>query len=402
MINGDSETSPSPKKKRKFTIESVKRKDKAKIEPVLATFTNGKPVKDVNLKGYLQQKCRGDDVHKAERIFAVETPWINYVGKNYGQSNIMPVRESIFIGILDKSSGKMRLVETSSYTLHPELALNKKKRKTTHDESYQEKQERIISQFGSKKAKQVLKQRKFNAVNVEGMVGAIQQASTDVKVTKEDLKASVEEENDYLTLLPECDREAKTPEEVYKLEWIAPDFFLANFETEARKHMANEIVVDETYSSLAKEIIAIAKFETDEENQVRLICVGLYVEQLLRFSRLSKYKMRKASDILSDCPNVVKYHILDQYTVGKQRSFSEVDKDRVLCLIIVLTLIGCKYEVFTSTLIESLHINIKKLHLLMRAVGATYINANLSFKLKFPLTKIAKSYKKIKGINGRM
>ncbi|XP_064099408.1 DNA-directed RNA polymerase I subunit RPA49-like, partial [Macrobrachium nipponense] len=371
-----------------------------------ATFSNGKPRISGNLKGILHMKNTANFRYQSQRLFVVETPWLNYFGKNYNDSDSCPNQDLVFLGVLNKSTGKMRLIETSSYTLQPKVSFEKDTTDSVSEQTYQEKVERITTKFGSKRAKKIMKQRKINQVNVEGMAEAIQEATVDVTVEQDDLMISADNECDYLTLLPENDREAKSPEEVYKLEWIAPDYFLANFEDIAREHIADKTESDKTesdktesdeaYSLLTRVMLSVAKLEADEENQVRLVCLALYVEYLVRLCRLKNRDLWNRM-VLEGCPHEVKQHILNQYTKGKGkgRTMSAEDKDRILCLILVLALIGLKFEVAANILVESLHIDIKRLHLLMRAIGASYVGENFSFKLRFPLTKIAKSYKKM-------
>ncbi|KAK7068480.1 hypothetical protein SK128_006107 [Halocaridina rubra] len=390
------QTSPSKSKKRKFVIESVIRKDKLLAEPVLARFLNGRPCKDGNLRGRLFQNNTNNLRYQNNRLFAVETPQLTYIGKNYGVENSAPIKELYFLGILDKKTGKMKLVEMSSYTLYPNLpTFIESEPDLPLEETYTEKQRKIISEFGSKKANKAYSQAQMVKVDPEGMAEAIHQASTSVEVTEDDLNHLITNEESYLALLPECDRNASTPEEVYKLEWIAPDDFLAHYETVGRQHLKSELKFDETYSSLMKVIAAIAKFELDDESQIRQVCLALYIEDLIRFSRLKSWELRKGTPVLQDCPERVKYYIFHTYTSERGKVFSATDKDRLLCCILVLSLIGCKYEVFTTTLIESLQMNIKKLNLLMKAIGATYMRESNCYKLKFPLTRLTKSYKKI-------
>ncbi|XP_066984808.1 DNA-directed RNA polymerase I subunit RPA49 isoform X1 [Macrobrachium rosenbergii] len=389
-------TPRSASTKRKFVIESVERKAKSRAEPVLATFSNGKPRKSGNLKGILHQNNTANFRYQSQRLFTVETPWLNYIGKNYNDNDSSPNHDLVFLGVLNKATGKMRLIETSSYTLQPKISFEKDPTNPESEETYQEKVERITTLFGSKRAKKVMKQRQINQLNMEGMAGAIKEATADVTVEQDDLMISADNECDYLTLLPESDREAKSPEEVYKLEWIAPDYFLANFEDIARKHIADKMEFDEMYSLLTRVMLSVAKLEADEENQVRLVCLALYVEYLVKLCLLKNRDIWNRT-VLEGCPHEVKQHILNQYTKGrgKGRTMSAEDKDRILCLILVLALIGLKFEVAANILVESLHIDIKRLHLLMRAIGASYVGENFSFKLRFPLTKIAKSYKRM-------
>lgn len=65
------------------------------------------------------------------------------------------------------------------------------------------------------------------------------------------------------------------------------------------------------------ELLAVARLEEDEENQVRLACVALYVEYLLTFLRMKGKDLRdmKVKDkSLEGCPPKIKSHIMNEYT----------------------------------------------------------------------------------------
>ncbi|XP_063612583.1 DNA-directed RNA polymerase I subunit RPA49-like [Penaeus indicus] len=242
-LTEETETPITPTlKKRKCLIGDVHLKQNAKAEPLLVSFSNGRVLDNADLNGTLYQNISTSKRRIRHRVFVVDTPKMRYAGKNFGLTAGMTSRESVFIGVLDKNTGKMELVETSSFLLHPVLedikSTNHHLKDSVHSLTFDEKQEQVVTSFGTKKAKQYVNRRKQYQVNTEDMALAIDQAASAVDLKSEDLEQGVEEKNPLLSILPECDRDALSIEDVYKLEVIAPDYFLCNFEKTARHLLA--------------------------------------------------------------------------------------------------------------------------------------------------------------------
>ncbi|XP_042224040.1 DNA-directed RNA polymerase I subunit RPA49-like [Homarus americanus] len=388
--------------KRKCVIEDVIMRNTRKVEPLFVTFANGQPVEGAHLSGTLHQNITRDRRHQHKRILEIETPGLNYDGTNFGKEvSSLSAKQSVFLGILNKATGKMRLIETSSYCVHPVLESTKTTKallkKSSDLLTFAEKQEAITSAFGSKRAQQSVNRRKLYQVNAQNMSVAIDQATSSVTLDPTYLEVS-QEDKTILAILPECNRKASRPEDVYQLESIAPDNFLAYMEDSARELLDGKDP-DPKSTLLFKELLAVAKLEEDEENQVRLTCLALYVEYLVTFLNMKGrdiQHMKVKDKNLQGCPPMIKRHILDEYTHNhlNKRVRSSQNEDRAMCCAMVLSLIASKYQLSLSTLLSSLMVTRDKLNTLMKVVGATYVTAKNSYVLKIPLAKLAKPFKK--------
>ncbi|KAG7167781.1 DNA-directed RNA polymerase I subunit RPA49-like, partial [Homarus americanus] len=294
----------------------------------LVTFANGQPVEGAHLSGTLHQNITRDRRHQHKRILEIETPGLNYDGTNFGKEvSSLSAKQSVFLGILNKATGKMRLIETSSYCVHPVLESTKTTKallkKSSDLLTFAEKQEAITSAFGSKRAQQSVNRRKLY--------------------------------------------QASRPEDVYQLESIAPDNFLAYMEDSARELLDGKDP-DPKSTLLFKELLAVAKLEEDEENQVRLTCLALYVEYLVTFLNMKGrdiQHMKVKDKNLQGCPPMIKRHILDEYTHNhlNKRVRSSQNEDRAMCCAMVLSLIASKYQLSLSTLLSSLMVTRDKSNL---------------------------------------
>ncbi|XP_071535361.1 DNA-directed RNA polymerase I subunit RPA49 isoform X1 [Panulirus ornatus] len=396
--------STSVLKKRKCIIEDVILKNNVKAEPLFVTFANGRPQESASLKGTLHWNTSHDRRRRHRRMFTVETPRLNYVGKNFGnETGTSFTNHTQFLGILDKATGKMRLMETSSFCAHPMLetasTTNYLFAKPHQSFTYDEKEEVITSAFGSKRAKQLVSHHKQYQVDAQNMSKAVNQAAESVSVKASELIDDSQEEESLVAILPECNREAGCPEDVYKLESIAPDSLLVYFEEFARNLLLEGKNHNPKWTSLCRELLARAKLEKDDENQVRLTCVALYVEYLLSFLRMKSRDLRYFrfnDNNMKGCPPKIKNHIMNEYTQHNhnQRFRTRQNEDSAFCCVLVMSLIANKYCLPVNTLLLSLGIPRDKLNLLMKVIGATYVAKSHSYELKIPLTKLRKPHKR--------
>ncbi|XP_063594454.1 uncharacterized protein LOC134771447 [Penaeus indicus] len=142
---------------------------------------------------------------------------------------------------------------------------------------------------------------------------------------------------------------------------------------------------------LFRELLASAKLEEEEEKQLRLTCVALYVEVLLKFLRL---KDRDLKNALQDCPAKVRNHIFHKYTemVNQKRIRNREAADRAMVCLLILAFIVNKYQLSVSALLQSINIDRNRLEVVMRVIGASHIWNGISYKLQLPLARVAKQY----------
>ncbi|KAK8381158.1 hypothetical protein O3P69_008198 [Scylla paramamosain] len=399
----EEETEKRPRmKKRKYIIEDVVMKKKKKIEPLLVNFANGQPLEGSELIGTLHRRTDKQEPHSVHNMLTIKTPFLNYAG---GQTVAqMSGGVTTFLGILDPDTGRMRLMETSQYTVQPlvkDTTPSKTIKAVLDASTYDEKQEATAAAFGSKKAKQAVNRKRQNKVEAETMSGAIDQAAStaaDHILNVEDYMEQ-QEETSLLTILPPCNRKANKIEDVYQLENLAPDDFLAQLQESAETLLCGQDLGPKN-SLLFREMMENARHQGKYKNQLRLACLALLVKHLLAFIDLKDPMLKdfmKGRIMEDSCKGVISW-IMQEYTVKQGNFISKTkrDEDRALCLSLILAFISSRYELSVSTLLQSVPVNRDRLNLLMRVIGATYSSATHSFVLKFPLAKYSQSLKKSK------
>ncbi|MPC25388.1 DNA-directed RNA polymerase I subunit rpa49-like [Portunus trituberculatus] len=389
-------------KKKKYMIEDVVMKKKNKIEPLLVSFANGQPLEGSELIGTLHRSSDKQEQRSVGNMLTFQTPFLNYAGRLTNAKVSGGV--TTFLGVLDPGTGRMRLVETSQYTVQPlvkDTVLCKPIKAILDAKTYDEKQEVTASAFGSKKAKQAMNRKQQNKVEAETMEGAIDQAAATIIDSNFNVEDYLEQQQDtsLLSILPPCNRKANQIQDVYKLETLAPDDFLAQLQESAEALLSGQ-ELEHNSTLLFREMVENAQHEAKYANQLRLACLALLVSHLITFVNLRDPMLRKFMNgkvMENSCSGVVNW-IMQEYTV-KQGNFisrTKKDGDRALCLTLILAFISSKYELSVSTLLQSVPVNKERLNLLMRVIGATYSSATHSFVLKLPLAKCSQPAKKSK------
>ncbi|KAG0713004.1 DNA-directed RNA polymerase I subunit RPA49 [Chionoecetes opilio] len=388
-------------KKRKYVIEDVVMRTNNKIEPLLVNFANGQPLEGSELKGTLHRREK-QGVNSTHKLLTIKTPFLGYAGS---QTNAqMPVGMTMFLGILDSHTGKMRLIETSQYTVQPVLkdtAFHNASKGPDEVNTYDEKQEAIAASFGSKKAKQAVARRRQNRVETDTMSGAIDQAAAaagDQALGVEEFMEQ-QEGTSLITILPPCDRKATTILDVYKLGELAPDDFLAQLQEQAEALLGGQDP-GPTSTLLFREMVENARHEHKFGNQLRLACVALLVKHLVAFLDCKNPLLRDFGKgrIMTDCCNGVVAWIMQEYTLAQGNFITKTkkDEDRAFCLSLILAFISSRYELSVSTLLQSIPIKRDRLDLLMKVIGANYSTSSHSYVLKLPLAKYSQNFKKSK------
>lgn len=403
------EVEKGPKmKRRKYLVEDVVTKSANKIEPLLVDFANGQPLHGADLRGTLHRVSDKHGVHAKNSLLTVQTPILSYTGTE--TRTRQPGSVNTFLGLLDKATGRIRLVEASQYTVQPviqKLASTVTGRGLPDTATYNEKQEAIAAAFGSRKAKQQVARRRQNQVEAETMSGAIDHAAAVAVDSSEAVGRHLEqqEETSLVGILPPCNREASRVEDVYCLQDLAPDDFLAHMEESATAILTAQQELDPKSTLLFREMVENAKHESKFGDQLRLCCVALLVNHLLAFLTCRGNLLRdfEKGHLMDGCCRRVAVWVVQEYTQkqGSLLTRTQKDEDRALCLLLILAFISNKYELPVSTLLQSVPIKKERLNLLMRVIGATYKATTHSFQLKLPLAKLTQNVKKIRGTKSR-
>ncbi|KAK3867743.1 hypothetical protein Pcinc_026823 [Petrolisthes cinctipes] len=262
-----------------------------------------------------------------------------------------------------------------------------------------EKQEAMVAAFGTKRAKQVVSRKLQYKVDATNMSDAIDQAAKSATTkTTDELQHELQSQDDSLQhLLPCCNKQATTIQEVYPLHKLAPKRFLDHLE-EPANNILNHNNHMESLCPLVKELICGIQLESNDKTRLKLCTVCVYIQHLHTFLRLTGKELKKEveeEEPLKGCPRVITQYILRQYSVGKgkYRCRSSSHEDKVMCVIIILSFIINKYQLFTETLLQSLPINKQRLDIIMKVIGARYSPTNRIYTLKLPLVNIVRKYK---------
>ncbi|KAB7507631.1 DNA-directed RNA polymerase I subunit RPA49 [Armadillidium nasatum] len=281
-LNNLSSTSEKKKvPKRTFVIEDVIVKDYDKMEPCLVQFSNG-VVKDTSkLEGKLLRNMSEKHIRRrSERILTVSNGNMTYTGKNFGDNIDPNIANRNFLGILDKNTNKMKLIEMSTFIMHPQLDIRPQAVDSFISSLKQgEKRSLLNETFGGRRERATVKNIEARQFDVHDMAGALHDMTQ--KIDTEDMEEEFEEAFSYDDILPPCDRDANLVENVYKLADIIPDMELVLYNDEAVEYMDNKKDT-EGLSLLVRQTIANAKLSEDEEETAKLICIALYIQNLIR------------------------------------------------------------------------------------------------------------------------
>ncbi|XP_076058002.1 RNA polymerase I subunit E [Oratosquilla oratoria] len=378
-------------KKRTYKVADVIVKKKTRAEPVLMTFSNGSLEPGSGLTAKLHTNNSTEFRRRQrQRLATLDTDKLNYFGKNFGIDEVTTVKEQTFIGIYDKDTCKMKLVEMSCFNMKPRIIVPSSKNpvlvNSEQTQTYMEKQEQFAEDFGTKKAKLKMDRVKLSKVNAEEMESAMSQAVKDVTVAEKELDWA--KGMKYEDVLPPCNREAEKVEEVYSMD----DIVFAS-ELEMLRKKADEVweaeKLEEGYSDLFKYLLASAKAEEEEWIQTRLVCAALYVEFIIKVFKMQYRKLHAVKLPLDGCPPRLQYKILDSYTEGKDRVKSKVMRDKAVCHILVLLFLVNRFEIDGSVLMQSFPmLEQRKLNTLFKLVGATQSKESSLYKLQLPLSPL--------------
>jgi len=309
-----------------------------------------------------------------------------------------------FIAIRNKKTGKTRLIEASTTVMEPSVIAPK----TTNPvllqevESEQTREDKmaagrhLIKAFGQAKGQRFYEQQdrmKVENSQIEEKVGKAAELVSDERL---EAAAPVEE----MDIVPPCDRNATTKQDVYKLENLlnnneveslasAAETLLTNYNSKEKLQKCQQ---DRLLSPLGVDLLA--KCLNHEEDISQLLATVLYMEAIIKFTNLRPGEFKKGTRALqSFIPIGVKNKIFDKFTTGpsKNRCLNPEVQDRAVCYILVLGLMATDYKLNLALLSESIRARTDKLKKLIAMVGA-YVQADSitqqnNIILRLPLAK---------------
>ncbi|RXG54717.1 Endothelial differentiation-related factor 1, partial [Armadillidium vulgare] len=315
----------------------------------LIQFSNG-VVKDTSkLEGKLLRNMSEKHIRRrSERILSVSNGNMTYSGKNFGDNIDPNIANRNFLGILDKKTNKMKLIEMSTFMMHPQLDIKPQAIDSFVSSLKQgEKRSLLNETFGGRRERATVKNIEARQFDVHDMAGALHDMTQ--KIDTEDMEEEFEEAFSYDDMLPPCDRDANLVENVYKLADIIPDMELVLYNDEAVEYMDNKKDT-EGLCLLVRQTIANAKLSEDEEETAKLICIALYIQNLIELLQ-TRYR---ETPVLKSCPKLIRKKILTKFTEGKKMRRSKTSEDKLVAHIIVLSLIANQFGLQWTTLCQSI------------------------------------------------
>lgn len=350
--------------------------------PILFQFDNG--CLNEEKKGYIDIKyLRSKTSQSNKRMLVADTGNLKYTGPVIQkQSSYM----KYYIGVVDKQTKTIEQIEQCLHcTLKPKITSNENQEESKlSDKNYRQKTDILVESFGSSKQKRLVSARKRNEeVNstvsdkVSNIVNTIIDKSppaflTEKKKTPEPIKEEF--------IAPPLNNYALQVKDMYKLADI-----ITNQIYEAVRPHAQEIIDGDNVK--VKKILEESKFSeyvshhlrclpssaSEREKRATYLC---YLDYMMKFYMIHP----RSIDKKDGCPHVpldIQYFLHGQFTQradNGKRFVPKKYKDKLLCYILVLSLILENYEMTCNLLVKDLKIGVGKLTKILRSIGCSVKN----------------------------
>ncbi|KAI5746956.1 uncharacterized protein LOC103505494 [Diaphorina citri] len=284
-----------------------------------------------------------------------------------------------FIAIRSKnkkkpSHSKVKLYETSS------TLLVEKKEESQNDNKFEEinKTDKFYKVFASKKGlRQHQNIQKMNIVSGSVRDNLKEQLNI-IKVENED--GEIASGTSLVSILPPCNRNATLKEDVYSVESIIPDNIMLELESDAQFVMDNvkssTSLSEEEYTSFfiqsVSEILKSSSVKIEPDVLKHRVKMLIFCELLLKLVNSKRKVVGSKFSLVSHLP-VTNQYILDNYTANNlgKRLLTIESQDKVLCHVIILTLLSCCYVLNLKTLCSSVPFSADKINPMLHIVGLT-------------------------------
>ncbi|XP_061725800.1 uncharacterized protein LOC133531544 [Cydia pomonella] len=178
--------------------------------------------------------------------------------------------------------------------------------------------------------------------------------------------------------LPSINRDAGQVEHVYLVEKI-----LSKDEYE---HIYNELMENNYTADLHPYILP---FTENETLSLQSTVLALYTSELIKFLHVDEAEIMKNDFVLCHCSKTLNNIIMNHFRIiimFKHRSLQNM-KDKIICHIIVFTLILSKFSFKLMPLLNSINSNRNHVMKMIAFVGASIINkdSEMTVQLKLPL-----------------
>ncbi|KAK0056931.1 DNA-directed RNA polymerase I subunit RPA49 [Biomphalaria pfeifferi] len=384
-------------------------------------FSHGK-LKDqeksnLSIKCYKQANTsvsKASDVEKC--IVKAEINSMTYIGKNYGDTDRFSTKTCDYhIAIFNKKSNKVKVIPAHLIQLEPWL-----EDKSSIDEvdtathSYKQKKDALTREFGSGRSQRAVNKRLKNTMDEE-MIAATTKSIVTVSTETTGTTEPVESVKTEISTIPPYDIDAKTPDEVYKLQTIIPPELVPSLTKESENFFnckQSDVNTWRTekkyYTTVLNHLDRLSLREDVRTSQCQCL---LYLQYLMETFMMKAHQLRTKTPLPKEWPSPVKDQILKVFTLEikepnkkPKRCVPSRMKDLLLSYIIVLSLRLSQFTLPLGSLTTDLQLAQKRLSIHATTLGCTIkrskgqkggdaLIAVLNVPLKFPEIK-GKSEKK--------
>ncbi|CAK9815718.1 DNA-directed RNA polymerase I subunit RPA49 [Anthophora quadrimaculata] len=350
----------------------------SKIQPIIVNFQNG-ALKDEEAK---KMSCGlFYDQKKKKTTLALSNGQIVY--KGYKPETDQDLMHTMLV-VHNRKTGKVKLVQVERWQVTPVLD-----KPVVQDNTAEDEQISVLNkQFGSKKVKRRTEQHERLKMNVEHIKEQLEQTVANVEIDRVELSTQLPD-NEYITntTLPECNRDATSPNDVYDIYDIIPKSKL-----EALNDYATKILNDES-SSLERSTqffnLTLKYLRSDADN-VKKMALLLYIQGVAAWLNMPYKGAKKRSIEICPASEEVNLYIIDTYSIksnhGRMRPNSIKDKGVIHCMILSLIIYNFTLDLEIFASIFSHRMGLKKLTDLARIIGALPKKENKKvIQLKVPL-----------------
>ncbi|CAK9831712.1 hypothetical protein ANTRET_LOCUS8658 [Anthophora retusa] len=350
----------------------------SKIQPIIVNFQNG-ALKDEEAK---KMSCGlFYDQKKKKTTLALSNGQIVY--KGYKPETDQDLMHTMLV-VHNRKTGKVKLVQVERWQVTPVLD-----KPVVQDNATESEQISMLNkQFGSKKVKRRTEQHERLKMNVEHIKEQLEQTAANVEIDRVELSTQLPE-NEYITntTLPECNRDATNPNDVYNIYDIIPKNKL-----QALDDYATKILNDESSSleGSTKFFNMTLKYLRSDADNVKKMALLLYIQGVAAWLSTPYKGAKKRSIEICPASEEVNLHIIDTYSIqsnhGRMRPNSIKDKGVIHCMILSLIIYNFTLDLEIFASIFSHRMGLKKLTDLARIIGAMPKKENKKIiQLKVPL-----------------
>ncbi|KAL5022176.1 hypothetical protein ScPMuIL_001331 [Solemya velum] len=382
-----------------YTLQEEMNEIGPKMEAaVLANFTNGtlKPDCIGKFEAHIEGDSQPDDSQKSkshqnkrQTYLTAQTDKMKYRGSlESSQPNV-----SYYLGIRDPSSGKMQILDVATvnmfpvFTDSPTLMSKTPLRSETHQEvpkTYQEKLDSLTKEFGSLKKKRSLESRKKLKLEKDKLDKTMENATDHYRLTpnsKAVVRETAHDESSSI-LSPPCNRQADTPQDVYKLNDIISDqemndlTYAAQVFVNSTREEHKQWKENSVYPTFIINHICFLPLE-EKARLFKSKCL-MYMHYLMHVYQMNAKSLRKSYPLPSTWPITVRENMYARFMMSFkqsdkgsaiQRYMPSRYKDKVLLYILVLGLLIDNFHMELSDLMIDLKVGSTKLLTMLRFLG---------------------------------